>query len=137
MKTDKNGKELELIDYEAKEGVGIQIGNTGHKLWICIDGIAVLRVKTPFINLDDMRTQNYERIKMFSVRQKQEISEKVQQILKETKHPELPEGEIRFILHVCGAEDWSYADIENNGDVPNTSVNPWNEQQDPESKNEK
>ena len=54
---DKNGKEIELVDYEAKEAVGVQIGTTGHKLWVCIDGVAVLRVKSPSIVLDDMRTQ--------------------------------------------------------------------------------
>ena len=40
---------------------------------------------------------------MFSVRQKREISDKIQQILRETAHPELPEGEISFALHVAGA----------------------------------
>ena len=52
---------------------------------------------------------------MFSVRQKREISEAVQKILRDTKHPELPEGEIEFVLHVDGAESWSWADIRNNG----------------------
>ena len=55
MITDKNGKEIVLQDYEAKEGVGVEIGVTGHKLWICIDGVAVLRVKAPMIQLTDMR----------------------------------------------------------------------------------
>ena len=44
---------------------------------------------------------------MFSVRQKREIANKVQAILKETDHPELPDGEISFLLHVEGAEAWS------------------------------
>jgi len=70
---------------------------------------------------------------MFSVRQKQEIAEKVQQILRDTAHPELPEGEIQFQLHVDGAESWSWADIRNNGfytaEKP-PEVNPWNEKQD-------
>lgn len=54
---DKNGKEIKLIDYEAKKIVGIQIGATGHKLWVCIDGMAVLRIKTPLITLtlNDMK----------------------------------------------------------------------------------
>ena len=52
---DKNGEELELKTYEAKEGVGVQIGATGHKLWVCIDGVAVLRIKSPVIELTDMR----------------------------------------------------------------------------------
>jgi len=67
---------------------------------------------------------------MFSVRQKREIADKVQQILRETGHPELPEGEIIFNLHVDGAEAWSWADIRNNGAVENPEVNPWNEKQD-------
>ena len=51
---------------------------------------------------------------MFSPQLKQEISEKVQAILQETHHPELPNGEVYFILHIDGAEDWSWANIENN-----------------------
>lgn len=67
---------------------------------------------------------------MFSVKQKREISDKVQQILRETKHPKLPTGEIKFLLHVDGTKSWSWADIKNNGSVENPSVNPWNEKQD-------
>lgn len=67
---------------------------------------------------------------MFSVREKREISEKVQEILRETGHPELPGGEIIFHLHVDGAQEWSWADIKNNGAVTNPSINPHNEMQD-------
>lgn len=67
---------------------------------------------------------------MFSVRQKREISEAVQKILRETNHPELPESEITFNLHVDGAESWSWADIRNNGAVTNPGINPHNEAQD-------
>ena len=66
---------------------------------------------------------------MFSVQQKREIADKVQAVLRNTNHPELPEGEIRFELHVYGEEDWSWADIRNNGAVSTPGVNPWNEQQ--------
>jgi len=66
---------------------------------------------------------------MFSVSQKREIAEKVQQILRETNHPELPNTEIQFCLHVVGAESWSWADIRNNGAVSNPGVNPFNEMQ--------
>lgn len=66
---------------------------------------------------------------MFSVAQKRKIADEVQRILRETGHPELPAGEIQFRLHVDGAEDWSWADICNNGTVPTPSVNPWNERQ--------
>lgn len=56
---------------------------------------------------------------MFSVRQKREIADAVQKILRDTGHPELPQGEISFHLHVDGAEAWSWADIRNNGAVTN------------------
>lgn len=68
---------------------------------------------------------------MFSVNQKRQIADAVQKVLRDTHHPELPVGEIQFSLHVLGAESWSYADIRNNGAVPNPGVNPWNESQDP------
>ncbi len=48
---------------------------------------------------------------MFSMNQKRKIADGVQELLKNTKHPELPEGEISFTLHVDGAESWSWADI--------------------------
>lgn len=67
---------------------------------------------------------------MFSVRQKREIAEAVQKILRATNHPELPQGEISFVLQVSGAESWSWAKIHNNGAVVNPGVNPWNERQD-------
>ena len=73
---------------------------------------------------------------MFSLRQKQEIAEKVQQVLRETNHPELPDGEISFRLHVDGAAEWSWADIRNNGHFTAENlpgINPWNEKQDPQS----
>jgi hypothetical protein len=67
---------------------------------------------------------------MFSVRQKREIAEAVQKILRDTNHPELPKTEIQFALHVDGAFGWSWADIRNNGAVMNPGVNPHNEAQD-------
>ncbi len=68
---------------------------------------------------------------MFSVRQKREIAEKIQAILRGTEHPELPKGEIEFSIKVKGAEQWSFAKIGNNGNHLEPSVNPWNEKQDP------
>lgn len=64
------------------------------------------------------------------MRQKRDIADKVQKILRDTNHPELPEGEIRFQLNVAGTENWSFAEIHNNKAVTNPSVNPWNEKQD-------
>jgi hypothetical protein len=66
---------------------------------------------------------------MFSLNQKRHIADAVQKILRDTGHPELPEGEIQFDLHVKGAQPWSWADIRNNGSVPNPGINPWNEAQ--------
>lgn len=66
---------------------------------------------------------------MFSVQQKRQIASKLQQILRDTGHPELPEGEITFALRVEGAEPWSWAEIKNNGAVPSPEINPWNEAQ--------
>jgi hypothetical protein len=71
---------------------------------------------------------------MFSVRQKREIADAVQKLLRATNHPELPEGEIMFILAIGGKDPWCYARIENNGAVPYPDVNPRNEKQDPENK---
>ena len=64
---------------------------------------------------------------MFSRDQKRDIADKIQLILRETNHPELPEGEINFHLHVEGAEGWSWADIRNNAREQNPGVNPHNE----------
>ncbi len=54
-KTDKTDKQIVLQDYEARGVVGVQIGTLGHKLWVCIDGVAVLRVRSPEIEVEDMR----------------------------------------------------------------------------------
>ena len=67
---------------------------------------------------------------MFSVNQKRKISDSVQRILRDTKHPELPEGQISFVLEVQGAENWSWANIKNNNAVTDPTVNPHNEAQD-------
>lgn len=65
---------------------------------------------------------------MFSIRQKREISDGIQRLLRATNHPELPEGEIQFSIHIKGADPrWSWADIENNGAVTEPSMNPHNE----------
>ena len=67
---------------------------------------------------------------MFSVREKRDIADKIQKILRETNHPELPEGEIKFHIHIEGAEGWSWADIKNNSTVLNPDINLHNEKQD-------
>ena len=68
---------------------------------------------------------------MISIRQKREISDKIQKILRDTNHPELPNDEIIFTIHVIGADPvWSWADIRNNGAVTDPSSNMHNELQD-------
>lgn len=69
---------------------------------------------------------------MFSLRQKRAIADQVQRILRDTNHPELPEEEISFHLHVDGKEAWSWADIQNNGAVTTPGINPHNEYSDKE-----
>ena len=64
---------------------------------------------------------------MFSVRQKRAIADKVQQILRNTHHQELPDSEILFLLRVEGAQAWSFAEIRNNGAVVEPGINAWNE----------
>jgi len=66
---------------------------------------------------------------MFSMAQKRSISDAIQKILRETNHPELPAGEIQFHIHIKGAEEWSWANITNNGTAVNPGVNPFNERQ--------
>ncbi len=73
---------------------------------------------------------------MFSVKQKRAISAEIQKVLRNTKHPELPKGEIEFNIHVKGAASWSWADIRNNGDVVNPGINPHNEAMDKNSNQE-
>ena len=68
---------------------------------------------------------------MFSVREKREISDKIQQLLRETGHPELPVGEIQFEIHITGIDpSWSWADIRNNGACTEPNVNPHDEAMD-------
>lgn len=46
-----------LRDMVAEHVVGVQIGTLGHKLWVCVDGEAVLRVKAPAIEFTDLRVE--------------------------------------------------------------------------------
>lgn len=68
---------------------------------------------------------------MFSVAEKRAIAGAITAVLRATRHPELPPDDqpIRFLLHVDGAEGWSWADIRNNEAVIAPDVNPWNESQ--------
>lgn len=51
---------------------------------------------------------------MLSGKVKQEISEKIQKILKSVNDNELPDGEINFLLHIDGKKLSSWANIRNN-----------------------
>jgi len=54
---------------------------------------------------------------MFSPELKRKISAQIQQLLASLDHFELPEGEIQFLLHVDGTENWSWANIKNNNAI--------------------
>lgn len=54
---------------------------------------------------------------MLSTYQKKMLARKVQDLLQEIEDDELPlQGEIHFILHIDGAEGWSWANIRNEQD---------------------
>jgi hypothetical protein len=46
---------MKLVDLSATECTGVRIDARGKKLWVCVDGQAVLRVKTPKVELADDR----------------------------------------------------------------------------------
>lgn len=68
---------------------------------------------------------------MFSVQEKQHIARKIEEILLELRHPEMPDEKPKFKLHVDGEESWSWADIEPNWTFDGTGKemgsNPFNE----------
>lgn len=71
-------------------------------------------------------------VRMFSLQQKKEIAQKVEEILLSYNHPEMPKEKPMFKLKVNGKEDWSWADITPNwtfNDKNKPGVNPWNEKQ--------
>lgn len=67
--------------------------------------------------------------KMFSQDEKVMIAKKVEELLLNLNHPEMPNKKPMFHLHVNGSEEWSWADIEPNWkfDDKKPSINPWNE----------
>jgi hypothetical protein len=69
---------------------------------------------------------------MFSLEEKKKISDAVEKVLLEINHPEMPEEKPKFMLHVGGLEDWSFANISPNwtydeNNKPTTTA--WNEWQ--------
>lgn len=51
---------------------------------------------------------------MFSMKEKQIIAEKIEEILLSLDHPEMPKEKPDFTLTVCGKETWSWAKIKPN-----------------------
>lgn len=66
---------------------------------------------------------------MFSVSEKMMIAEKIEKILLDLKHPEMPIEKPKFVLCVDGKKIWSYAEITPNWIFEKTppGINPWNE----------
>ena len=67
---------------------------------------------------------------MFSLKEKQYISQMVERLLLELNHPEMPREKPNFTLRVEGKESWSWAEIRPNWiygiDNP-LKINPFNE----------
>jgi len=53
---------------------------------------------------------------MFSPEEKTTIAEVISRLLISLNHPEMPKSSPKFILHVDGAESWSWANITNSND---------------------
>jgi len=53
---------------------------------------------------------------MFSPKLKKYLADFIQELLQETRHNELPTGEISFILHIDGSDEDSWANIRNEAD---------------------
>lgn len=64
---------------------------------------------------------------MFSIKEKQLISQVIESTIRALAHPEMDNNNIRFTLHVEGRESWSFADIHENAKVAPANQNPWNE----------
>lgn len=66
---------------------------------------------------------------MFSMKEKQMIAAKIEELLLSLNHPEMPTEKPQFSLRVEGKEGWSWAEIKPNWtfaeNPPNT--NPWSE----------
>jgi hypothetical protein len=67
---------------------------------------------------------------MFSIKEKQFIASRIEELLLSLEHPEMPKEKPLFTLRVEGKEDWSWAEIKPNHtfgiDNP-PIINPFNE----------
>lgn len=66
---------------------------------------------------------------MFSLKEKQMIAAKIEELLLSLNHPEMPTEKPIFSLRVDGKESWSWAEIKPNWTFSDTpaEINPWNE----------
>ena len=67
---------------------------------------------------------------MFSMKEKIKIADSIEKILLDLKHPEMPDKNPMFKIHIKGKEGWSWADIEPNWIFKSgkkMGVNPFNE----------
>ena len=66
---------------------------------------------------------------MFSMKEKQFIAAKLEELILSLNHPEMPKSRPLFKLHIDGSEAWSFADIEPNWIFEDKApgINPWNE----------
>ena len=68
---------------------------------------------------------------MFSMAEKRKISEEVEKLLLSFEHPEMPKEKVKFMLHVQGRANLSWANIEPNwvfdDGIKVKGINTWNE----------
>lgn len=64
--------------------------------------------------IESLRPYLSNKIKMFSVKEKQHIADEIEKLIKSLNHPEVDENNIRFKIHINGIEDWCFADITDN-----------------------
>jgi hypothetical protein len=63
---------------------------------------------------------------MFSFQEKRIIARAIENTIKALNHPAIDNARICFQLHVCGKDEWEYADIEQNK-AEHRPSSTWNE----------
>ena len=67
---------------------------------------------------------------MFSKEEKRKIADGIEKILLDLKHPEMPDKNPMFRIHIDGKESWSWAELEPNWTFKSgkpMGINPFNE----------
>ena len=64
---------------------------------------------------------------MFSIKEKQHISQVIEDTIRTLNHPEMDNENIKFLLHVDGKKSWSWADIHETSIASPLHQNSWNE----------